>query len=54
MIMRGVWMLNRIINGSQGNRKDYFIKVLDKVLSFPNLDTDVVSFAQHLKSLHVQ
>ncbi|MEL4106275.1 hypothetical protein AAFA46_05460 [Oscillospiraceae bacterium WX1] len=53
-IKHTVWMLNRIINGSQGDRRDYFIKVLDKVLSFPNLDTDVVSFAYYLKSLHVQ
>jgi hypothetical protein len=53
-IKHTVWMLNRIINGSQGDRKEYFIKVLDKVISFPNLDTDVVSLAQHFKSLLVQ
>lgn len=47
-----VWMLNRIINGSQGDRKIYFINVLEKVITFPNLDNEVVSLANHFKSLH--
>ncbi|AGX41848.1 hypothetical protein [Clostridium saccharobutylicum] len=47
-----VWMLNRIINGCQGDRKMYFIKVLDDVIAFPNLDSEVLSLANHFKSLH--
>lgn len=47
-----IWMLNRIINGSQGDRKIYFINVLEKVITFPNLDNEVVSLANHFKSLH--
>lgn len=53
-IKHTVWMLNRIINGSEGNRKEYFLKVLDKVISFPDLNEDVASLAQHFKSLHVK
>ena len=47
-----VWMLNRIINGSQGDRKVCFIKVLDDVIAFSNLDSEVLSLANHFKSLH--
>jgi hypothetical protein len=47
-----VWMLNRIINGCQGDRKIYFINVLESVIAFPNLDNEVVSLANHFKSLH--
>lgn len=39
------WMLNRIINGCEGDSKKYFLTVLDKVISFPHLDTDVVLLA---------
>ena len=47
-----VWMLNRVINGSQGERKAYFINVLDSIIAFPNLDDEIVSLASHFKSLH--
>ncbi|MEK5215234.1 hypothetical protein [Psychrobacillus sp. FSL H8-0487] len=47
-----VWMLNRVINGSQGDRKAYFINVLDNIIAFPNLDEEIVSLARHFKSLH--
>ncbi|QCT01641.1 hypothetical protein E6C60_0921 [Paenibacillus algicola] len=47
-----VWMLNRVINGSQGDRKAYFINVLDSIIAFPNLDDEIVSLASHFKSLH--
>lgn len=45
-------MLNRVINGSQGDRKAYFINVLDNIIAFPNLDEEIVSLARHFKSLH--
>ncbi|WLD93036.1 hypothetical protein [Alkalihalobacillus sp. AL-G] len=47
-----VWMLNRVINGSQGDRKPYFINVLDSIIAFPNLDNEIVSLACQFKSLH--
>lgn len=47
-----VWMLNRVINGSQGDRKEYFINVFDSIIAFPNLDDEIVSLASHFKSLH--
>lgn len=40
-------MLNRVINGSQGDRKAYFIKVLDSIIVFPNLDDEIISLASH-------
>jgi hypothetical protein len=46
-----VWMLNRVINGSQGDRKAYFINVLDSIIAFPNLDEEILSLASHFKSL---
>jgi hypothetical protein len=46
-----VWMLNRIINGSQGDKKKYFINVLRDVIVFPNLNNEVISLANHFKSL---
>lgn len=47
-----VWMLNRIINGAQGDRKEYFINVLDSIIEFPNLENEIVSLASHFRSLH--
>lgn len=47
-----VWMLNRIINGSHGDRKTYFLNILNNVIEFPNLDEETVSLAKHFKSLH--
>ncbi len=51
-IKHTVWMLNRIINGSEGDTKEYLLKALDKVIFFPNLDASVVSLAQHFRTLH--
>jgi hypothetical protein len=50
-IKHTVWMLNRIINGSE-DKKEYLLGVLDNLISFPDLDTDVVSLAKHFRSLH--
>lgn len=47
-----VWMLNRIINGSQGDSKEYFINVLEDVMFNPNIDNEVVLLAKHFRELH--
>ncbi|SHJ43616.1 hypothetical protein SAMN02745163_01964 [Clostridium cavendishii DSM 21758] len=47
-----VWMLNRIINGSQGDSKEYFINVLEGVMVNPNIDNEVVLLAKHFRELH--
>lgn len=51
-IKHTVWMLNRVINGSEGNKKEYLLGILDNVISFPDLDIDIVSLAKHFSSLH--
>lgn len=47
-----VWMLNRIINGSEGDKKAYFINILDNIISLPNIDDEIVALASHFKSFH--
>jgi hypothetical protein len=47
-----LWMLNRIINGSEGNNKEFFISILDEVY-YPNIDVGVADLAKQYKSLHV-
>lgn len=47
-----VWMLNRIINGSQGERKEYFINILDNIMLYPNIDNEVLLLAKHFRKLH--
>ncbi|MBX4259991.1 hypothetical protein KTC96_08515 [Clostridium estertheticum] len=47
-----VWMLNRIINGSQGDSKEYFINLLEDVMVYPNIDNEVVLLAKHFRELH--
>lgn len=49
-----VWMLNRLINGSEGDRKQYFIGVLKQVLTQPHLNEDVRELAQHFWHLHIE
>lgn len=49
-----VWMLNRIINGSQGDEKKYFLNILDNVLTYPNIDNEVLLLANHFIELHVE
>ena len=51
-IKHTIWMLNRVINGSEADKKEYLLKVLDNVICFPNLDPDIVSLAKHFRSLH--
>ena len=46
-----VWMLNRIINGVEGDRKTYYLGILEKVIAFPGLEQDVKEQAQHFYSL---
>lgn len=48
-----IWLLNRIINDSEGERKKYFMDVLENVIVFPNLSREVVLQAEHYKSLHI-
>lgn len=33
-----VWMLNRVINGVEGEEKQYYLGVLKSILEFPNLN----------------
>lgn len=48
-----LWMLNRIINGSEGDKKVFFMDILEEVFNYPNLNDEVVELAKHYKSLHV-
>jgi hypothetical protein len=48
-----LWMLNRIINGLEGNNKEFFISILDEVFHYSNVDVEVADLAKHYKSLHV-
>lgn len=47
-----VWMLNRVINGSNGDMKSYLINVLDGVIDNPNVDNEVVLLAKDFRELH--
>lgn len=46
-----VWMLNRIINASQGEYKKYFVNQLEDIIMFPNVDKEVVLLAKHFRDL---
>lgn len=48
-----VWMLNRIINGIEGEEKIYYIDILHNVLKYPNVSSDLSSFTKELLSLHI-
>jgi len=48
-----VWMLNRIINGVEGEGKIYYIDILQNVLKHPNVSNDLSSITKDLLSLHV-
>lgn len=52
-IIHTVWMLNRIINNCDLASKRYFMDVLEKVISMPNIDNKVFLIAEHFKSLNV-
>ena len=47
-----VWMLNRIINGSEKETKKYLINVLVDILKFPNISNDLVLLVKQFKDLH--
>ena len=47
-----VWMLNRIINGSEGDSKKYFLNVLEDIIVKPNVDNEVVLLAKYFRELH--
>ena len=47
-----IWMLNRIINGSQGASKEYFIKVLEDIIVHSNIDNEVLLFAKHFREFY--
>lgn len=36
-----VWMLNRVINGVEGEEKQYYLGVLKSILDFPDLNENV-------------
>lgn len=48
-----LWMLNRIINGSEGNTRQYFLDILEEISHSPNIDTDVIETAKHFRTIHV-
>ena len=47
-----LWMLNRIINGSNKNEKLALISLLDEVLEIPNLDQATKESAIEFKEFH--
>jgi hypothetical protein len=47
-----VWMLNRIINGSDEEKKKYYINILESITSSQNIDEGVMVLAQHFRFLH--
>ncbi len=51
-IKHTIWMLNRIINGSDGDKRKYFLNLLEKIIVSPNLDDSIVLLARHFRSLH--
>lgn len=48
-----LWMLNRIINASKGELKKYYLNVLEKAISSPNIDKDTLSTGRHFLELHI-
>lgn len=42
-----VWMLNRIINGSQGKTREYYVALLEELLKYPSLEQDVLELIIH-------
>lgn len=49
-----VWMLNRIINGSEREKKDYYLSKLDEISSYPNIDDTVVDLVNHFKEFQLK
>lgn len=48
-----VWMLNRIVNGADGEQKVYYIKVLQNVLNSPNITEELSSRTVEFLSIHI-
>ncbi|WP_066399633.1 hypothetical protein [Neobacillus mesonae] len=47
-----IWMLNRIINGSEGEQKKYYLNVLQAILNSPNVNNQLSSITKEFLSLH--
>jgi hypothetical protein len=47
-----VWMLNRIINGSEGEQKGYYLNVLQNVLISPNVSKELISITKGFLAIH--
>ncbi|MEH7356843.1 hypothetical protein V7150_25380 [Neobacillus drentensis] len=47
-----VWMLNRIINGSEGEQKKYYLNLLQDVFNSPNVTNQLSSITKEFLSLH--
>lgn len=48
-----VWMLNRIINGSDKEKKKFYMKIMENIAVSKSTDESVKSLAQHFKSLNI-
>lgn len=47
-----VWMLNRIINGSEGEQKKYYLNVFQDILKSPNVSNQLSSITKEFLSIH--
>jgi hypothetical protein len=47
-----LWMLNRIINGTEGELKRYYLNVFQDVLNSPNVSNQLSSITKEFLSLH--
>lgn len=48
-----LWMLNRIVNGMDGQDKDQYLSLFDDVIVSSDVDPQVVEHSKMFKSLHV-
>jgi hypothetical protein len=46
-----VWMLNRIVNGCEGEQKKYYLNVLKNVLNSPHVSDELTSYVKELLSI---
>jgi hypothetical protein len=47
-----LWMLNRLINGSEGRKKDEYIQLLQKIANEYSIDDNTRAEAIHFYNLH--
>jgi hypothetical protein len=47
-----LWMLNRVINGADHEKKQYYLTIVDNLISKFSADKEIVERAQYFKSLH--